>query len=569
MPKPSIRSPLVAALIVFVLAVPAIALIKANTAPHYALSKAEVLKVARSNGYVRQVIEQHDDVSARVSPIDRKEQRASFFEGSRLLVLAGVDPQGHVTRVAARVPGTPDSGSRIANAPPMLLLLTLVFALATVTLPLVAWRNLDVVALTIFTGTLWLLNDGFDIPSAYVSYPPLAYLAARCMLFGLKGPADAPATPLLWRLTRDWPAAQRTRVMRLIVAAAALTVAMVVPSSTGANDVAFANVAGATGLLHGVAPYGHIPDFIVHGDTYPFLSYVLYIPAAAVMPVYDLFSDPTGALLLTAAATLLAAAGLYRIGVRLAGGGTEEALAGRETPRFAGMRLALAWLTFPAVIVSASSGTNDPLLAAILVAALAFFGHRVLSVLLLGAAAWVKVLPALALPIWLARLGRGEMLRAVAGLAALSVVLVGWLVAIGGSGAVSGMIDGISYQVERGSLHSLWLGLGISELQPLAGAALIAAIVAATLAVRQDSSLGDDPRRMAALLAAVLLLAQIAANYWTWAYLPWALVPILLSLLAPVPASVTVSRQRGATVDGTSADRGRAAPTPVAQTAAR
>jgi hypothetical protein len=419
----------------------------------------------------------------------------------------------------------------------VLLLLTLLFVLATAAVPILSLRNLDVLALASFTATVWLLNEGFLLPSLFASYPPLAYLAARCMNMGLRSPKPVQETSLLWHLTRSWSLAARMRVLKLTVGAAAAIIVMVVPSSTGANDVAFACVSGATDLLRGVAPYGHIPSFIFHGDSYPLLSYAVYIPAAALMPIRDAFGDPTGALLVNAAATLLAAAGLYRIGARLAGGETGEPGPGREPPQFVGMRMALAWLAFPAVILAASSGTNDPVLAACLVAAFACFARRGLSVFLLGVAAWVKVAPAVALPFWLARLPRRTAFRALAALAALSAALLGWLVALGGSASLSAMVDGMTFQVGRGSLHSLWVGLGLGALQPAGGALLLTAIVAATLAVRRDPSLRNDLRRMAALFAAVMLLSQIAANYWTWAYLPWALVPIPLSLLAPTTAT--------------------------------
>ena len=123
--------------------------------------------------------------------------------------------------------------------------------------------------------------------------------------------------------------------------------------------------------------------------------------------------------------------------------------------------------------------------------------------------------------------------RALAALAGVSAVLGFWLVALGGLDALSSMLEALTFQLERGSLHSLWLGAGLSALQPVADAALAAALIASVLAVRRDPELRDDLQRMAALFAGLMLLAQFAANYWTWAYLPWALVPLLLSLLAP------------------------------------
>ena len=55
---------------------------------------------------------------------------------------------------------------------------------------------------------------------------------------------------------------------------------MVGVSSFDAVDVVYAVMEGATKLIHGVLPYGHMPPGIIHGDTYPILSYALYAPLA-------------------------------------------------------------------------------------------------------------------------------------------------------------------------------------------------------------------------------------------------------------------------------------------------
>ncbi len=526
-PRLDLRSPLTAALIAFAVALPAFAMLRAQVSHQYEISKAEATRIARSDREVRGMLAGHRVTGLKVTPLDESAQRVTFFDGPRTILDAAVTPRG-VTAIAEES----GPGSEIANSGLVLALLTALFLLATVTLPLRSLQNLDVLALASFVAPVVLLNQRYVSAGVLASYPALIYLAARCMGVGLGLAGRPKGGSLFWHLTRGWPEAQRLRISRYAVLAAAALVAMVVPSSTGFTDVALAGVSGATDLLHGVAPYGHLPGYIYHGDTYPLLSYALYVPGAALIPYEDAFSDPSGALLVAGAAVLLAAWGLYRIGRRLAER-EDEGLPGREAPSFAGMRIALAWLTFPPVILAASSGSNDAILAACVVVAFTSFYRPVLSTFLLGVAAWVKVLPLLALPIWLARLSGRAALRALAAIAALSALLVSWLLVLGGVGAVTDMLNGLAFQVGRGSLHSLWLGLDITELQPIWSAALLAAIVAATLAVRRESALRGDLRRMAALFAAVMLIAQIAANYWTWAYLPWALVPLLLSLLAP------------------------------------
>ena len=531
-----LRTPAIAGLLAFALMLPAFAVVKAHSAPHYSLARADAIRAARADSRVARILRKRPSTSVRVSPIDEREQRVSFFRGQRLVLHAAVDPRPHVTHVAERTPDSPQSGSLIANYPPMLVLLALLFVVATATVPLLSLRNLDVLAFASFTLPVWLINEGLIVPSMVAAYPALAYLMARCVSIGLGGRPRAPRTSLYWHLTRRWAEGQRRRVPKLAVVGLAVLVTLVTVTSTGPSDVAFAALAGATDLIHGVVPYGHIPDFIFHGDTYPLLTYVLYVPAAAVMPVTDLFSDPQGALIVTAVATLAAAWGLHRVAARLADAG--ERSPGDEPPSVTGLRAALAWLAFSPVLLTASSGSNDVLLAGCLVAALVSFGNRRRSAVLLGVAAWVKVIPVLALPIWFARMRRRGALEALASLALISAVLLGWIVALGGPKAVVTMLHALAFQFERGSLSSLWTGVGLGPLQAIAQAMLVAVIVAATLAVRRDTGLREDLPRLAALLAGIVLLAQFAANFWTWAYLPWALAPALLVLVPSAPRTL-------------------------------
>jgi cytochrome bd-type quinol oxidase subunit 2 len=132
-------------------------------------------------------------------------------------------------------------------------------------------------------------------------------------------------------------------------------------------------------------------------------------------------------------------------------------------------------------------------------------------------------------------MGRRGALEAAAALALFSAIMLGWLVALGGASTLSTMARALAFQFDRGSLSSLWTGFGLEGLQPVAQAALVSVIVAAVLAVRRDGALRDDARRLAALLAGVILLAQLAANFWTWAYLPWALAPALVALVPLAP----------------------------------
>ena len=91
-----------------------------------------------------------------------------------------------------------------------------------------------------------------------------------------------PSTPLLAAITPGLDPARRVRWLRALMVVLALVFVMVGMSSFDAVDVIYAVMEGATKLVHGVLPYGHMPPGIIHGDTYPILSYALYMPLALV-----------------------------------------------------------------------------------------------------------------------------------------------------------------------------------------------------------------------------------------------------------------------------------------------
>src|SRR5918912_1099966 len=61
-----------------------------------------------------------------------------------------------------------------------------------------SWRNLDLLVLLSFSVSLWFFNRGNIFASVPLAYPPLVYLAARCLWIGLTGRAV--------RGTAVWPA---------------------------------------------------------------------------------------------------------------------------------------------------------------------------------------------------------------------------------------------------------------------------------------------------------------------------------------------------------------------------
>jgi len=461
--------------------------------------------------------------SARVTPVDRTETRVSFFDGPRIVAEATVSPNGRAGRfIDFRSLLTP-YGAPLSQQPWMIALGCLAFLLATAVVPLRRLRNLDALALLGFVVPMILLDGRVAGASALSTLPSLLWLTGRCAwrALGASRPArDVAARPVMDALTPEWTDAQRVRVLRVAVSAAAAAVAMIAISAPYTVDVGQAVMEGGTLLLHGTLPYGHMPGDVFHGDTYPLLSYAAYMPLAALMPVRDNWDVANGALYVAAGAAVLVAWLLAR-------GGSA-----------AGLRAALAWLACPPLFAAASSGTSDLLLAALLVGSLVLVRRRFASSALLIAAGWLKLVPFALLPVWLARLRGRRLAAALALLAATAFATWAALVALGGPHAPARMLHAIGYQLDRRSLESPWLLLGVEWLQPLAQAGVLALIAAATVRARRDPAFAADPARLAALAGAVLLGVQLCGNYWTYLYLAWALPCVVLSLLAEAPEAV-------------------------------
>jgi hypothetical protein len=516
-----------------------------QTTPHYRLSAAAAVAAARANQGDREFLAHHPVSGARVIPLDSKLQRVTFFDGGRVVLDAAVGERGEVVATEMHVAGTPASGAALANSPFILVLLSVVFLLATAVVPLWRLRNLDALVLASLTITVPLINARLVGASVICAVVALSYLMIRCVSVGLRpGGAGgaAPGTPLLSWICGGLDPRQRTSILRLLVLGTALAVAMITLTSSGYTDVAAASLEGATGLLHGVLPYGHI-RLAVHGDTYPLLNYLLYVPGALWLPVRDAFSNLSGSLPTTEVASLLVGLALYRIA------GSREIAANRGEPGGdRRLRAMLAWFAFPPALLAASGGSNDLLLAAYLAWMLALRSRAGASMLLLAMGVWVKLVPSILLAIWVPY-RRRDLTRSLIAAVALSVALTGLLLALGGLGGISAMLGALSFQFQRGSFFAPWHTFGLQWLQPLAQAGVLTLLLAFILRLRADRSVRRDPIRLSAIAGALLLGVQLAANYWTWSYLPWVFPFLLVALFmqesGPAVASTADTYRRG------------------------
>jgi Glycosyltransferase family 87 len=499
-------------------------LVLTHASPRPAASRAAALHLILGDPGLRRMLTRDHWQRAAVTPVDGHYEEVGFYRGARMVatVTVGRTSRGLFADATDLAHQKYAYGSNIGNDPRVLGGLAVVFILMTAVWPLWRLRNLDSLVAAGTALSVILLNHWTLSLLVLVSYPAMIYLALRCTWQALAPPGSRlPATPLYDHVTRRWSPESRLRVLRLMVAALALITFMVGVTSLHVIDVGYAVMEGATGLVHGVLPYGHIPD-ILHGDTYPLASYLLYVPFAALWPVHTAWDNADATLFLAVAAAGLAAWSVWR-------------LAGRSTSSTGGLRAAIAVLAFPPLLVTVSTGTTDVVLAAMLIGVLVLWRRPTWASVALSGAAWFKAAPALLLPLLLVRLRGRDLRRGLVGLTAVSAALLGVLLVLGGPRAPGRMLGAIAFQFERASPHTLWAFVGSVPLQQLAEAMTLALVAGAALKLRRDPSLAADRTRLAGLLCAVLLGVQIAASYWNYMYLVWALPFLVVALFtAPV-----------------------------------
>lgn len=501
-----------------------------------------------------------------VNSLDDQLEHVTFFAGGRLVESVTVDRSRRVQPGMNGRVGAVPYGNWIAYEPAVLIALAVLFALMTAVTPWRRLRNLDVAACLSFVAPVLLLRHEYIDASVLAALPGLLYLFARCAFRGFAGPAEpAPATPLLGAVTPRLDPARRVRWLRALLVVFALVFLMVGVGSPDALDVIYAVMEGATRIVHGVLPYGHMPPGMVHGDTYPILSYALYTPLALFAPVSSTWDSVDAGLAVSSLMAFVAAWAIFRgpAGRRPKGRAARPAEAEE-----AGLRVALAWLAFPPLLITASTGTTDVMLAAMLAGALLLWRRPAACSGMLALAGWFKLAPFALLPIWLAPLRGRRLASAVAAVALASLPPVALLLALGGVHGLPDMVHAMSFQFSRGSLQSAWSVVGIEPLQPLAQAGVLGLIAAAVVRLRREPALAHDRVRMAALAGAILLGLQLADDYWAFLYLAW-IVPLLsFSLLAEQRRAAEAAEAADAAGAAGAATRVAGSPDPAAAIAA-
>jgi hypothetical protein len=527
---------------VVVLVVAGVGAAMAHQAAHLPLPAGTAIRDSLRDPHVARGLRGVHWTRVTASAIDGQLERVSFYAGARIVVEAAVRPDGTVQQDidfrGLRVP----YGNWIGYEPAMLLGLSLVFVLMAGVAPLRRQRNADVLAVLSLIAPVVLLQYRYVGASVLSAVPGLSYLTVRCACLALgSSPAPAsPSTPLLERITVGWEAARRVRMLRIVLAATAVMFALIGVTSSGAVDVIYAVMEGATKLIHGVLPYGHLPGDVIHGDTYPILSYALYAPLASIAPVSSVWDSVDAALAVAVLAALASAGALFRTIAGRRGRRGE-----RRTPEaeLAGLRAALTWLAFPPLLITVSTGTTDVLLAGFVVVAVLLWRRPSWCSGVLAIGGWFKLAPFALVPLLLAPLRGRRLAGAVGAFALVSGAMIALLVAIGGTHGPAAMIRAVSYQFSRGDPQSVWSVLGLERLQPVGQAAVLALLAGAAVRLRRDPELAADRVRIAALAAAILIGLELAADYWSFLYTIWVVPLLSLSVLSdavPQPRSEPV-----------------------------
>jgi len=433
--------------------------------------------------------------------------------------------------------GYPGAFGRSVNSPWIWVTLCVLFVVPFVDprRPL-RMLHLDLLMLVGFSVSLAFFNDanlGISVPLSAIS---LAYLAARLAAIGLRR-NPRPAEPL--RLLIPWRALGALTLFLL-----GLRVGL---NMTDGNiiDVGYSGVIGADKLVHGRDLYGAFPTDNAQGDTYGPLLYLAYVPFELVWPWVGRWNDLPAAHAASAAFDLACVLLLFLIGRRIRG--TEL-----------GVVLAYAWVAFPFTIYATNSGTNDALPAALVLAAI-YAASRPFARGAFGMAAGLtKFAPLVLLPLLathdLRRGARaGPLLRFTLG-AAIVFAFAAALV-LTKTDPRTFWDRTIGFQASREAPFSVWgyYGGGWEVAQRAVQAALVVFAVAVAFVPRRDDLVG-----LAALAGAILVGAQLAATYWFYLYLVWAVPLALIAFLGRLPAAQTAPVTSPAWGPRTAAEAARA-----------
>ncbi len=379
--------------------------------------------------------------------------------------------------------------------------------------PFIRWRrpwrllHLDLAVMLAFGISHLFLNAGDAVTSVPLVYPVFAYLLARMLWVGLR-PRE-----------RFEPLVPHLPTLALGIGLVGLIALRIFVNlyADKAFDIAYAGVAGAFRINHGLTLYG---TSVAHLDTYGPVNYIAYAPFVALFPFHHVWDHLWAAHALSITLDLVAIGLLVAIGMRLRGGS-----AGRRL----GLTLAYAWAAYPYTLYAMAVNSNDTLIAVCVLAAILALSSPALRGAFVGLGAAAKFAPAVLGPLFLT--GTGDRRRRP-----LLIYCAAFALVVGGAIALYLPPGGLpvfwhatlGFQLRRITPMSLW-GLH-PALRPLQTVLEVATIGLATLVAFVPRR--RSPGQVAALAAAVLIALQITDGYWMYYYIPWFAGLVLVAVFA-------------------------------------
>jgi hypothetical protein len=366
--------------------------------------------------------------------------------------------------------------------------------------------HLDLLVLLAFGVSLAFFNAGRIGVSTPLVAPLLAYLLARMLCVGLR---------------RGRERVQEREPLRLAVPVAWLAVAVVFLlgfriglNLTNSNviDVGYSGVVGADRLAKGENVYGAFPRDDPRGDTYGPVVYEAYVPFEQALPWHGAWDELPAAHAAAIFFDLLCVALLYLLGRRVRG------------PTL-GVVLAYCWVAYPFTLYASNTNSNDALVAALVLSAVAFAARPAARGALAALAALTKIAPLGLAPVLATHRRDHSSAVFAAGFAAAGALALAPFLLDGES--VRTIYDRtLGYQAGRSAPFSIWGLYGLRGLQDVwRGGTVLLALALAFVPRRRDIA------GLAALCAAVLIALELGATYWFYLYIVWFFPLVVVALL--------------------------------------
>ena len=351
----------------------------------------------------------------------------------------------------------------------------------------------------------------------------LLYLLVRMLVVGFRPPR--PTGPLVPLVPMTW-------LLVALIGLACFRIAYVKVDQTGVVDVGRVSAEGARQIAEGKGLYDEpLSRGDPQGNTYGPSIYLFYVPFERAAKWTGREAPETPAFVevrrghywaARAAAVsfdLLTMLGLFLLGGRLHPG----------NGRALGLVLAFAWASCPYTLYALKHGSNDGLVALLLVAALLALGSPPLRGAITALAAATKFAPGAVVPLFATaadeRRGRSALVFAGSFILVSAAIFLP-VIPDGGIREIYDRTVGFQAAREVGSTV-WWLFPELQTVQPVARAAAVGlSLLLAFVPARRG------PLQVAALGAAVIVAFELTVTFWLPSYVLWFAPLVFVALFA-------------------------------------